>query len=106
MGAMRILAAIIALQVFFASAVPCCTIDECEPGDAEDTTTAASQDECGDSELCSPFFLCKSCAGLGFSAHRVDFIPVLPLLSEAIPSIVQGIPSIFNDNIWRPPKVS
>jgi hypothetical protein len=102
---MKILASILMLLVFVASVVPCCGEEECEPEAPERSSERTTQDECEDSEVCSPFFMCKSCPGPGHSVQRNVVSAVLSSQSKAPALHTPVICPVFLDGVWHPPKV-
>jgi len=102
---MRIVASALMLLVIVASVVPCCGEEECEPEATERSSALPTQDECKDSEVCSPFFMCKSCPGPGYSIQRNVVSAALSPQSKAPALDTPDIRPVFLDDVWHPPKV-
>jgi hypothetical protein len=103
---MKMLCYLFSFYVFYLSAVPCCSEDNCNDEIKTEHSDNHSQDQKEeDCNTCSPFFTCGTCSGLIYTRSDDYFKEVYYYKEQLVAVYKSRFSDDFFAKIWQPPKI-
>jgi len=103
---MKVFCFILSLYVFYLSAVPCCSDDDCNDNTKTEHTDDNSHDhQDGNDTTCSPFLNCGTCSGFTFSKLELDIQEVHFIIDKSVVVHKSQFIDYYFAKFWQPPKI-